>query len=94
MLRTVLKKLLNHSNFARPLLNPLISSEINSLEGSKGVNDIPRKTPIIISLTSERENFSKLPETLYSLLNQKTKPDKIILWLNEETEDFASPVSF
>lgn len=40
-----------------------------------------RKIPIIVSLTSTKKN---LTVSLYSLLNQSLKPDKIILWLSDE----------
>ena len=40
-----------------------------------------RERKIIVSLTSFPQRFDDLKYTLYSLLNQTLKPDKIILWL-------------
>ncbi len=72
------------------LLNPFVGLEINSLGEHKGIQEeCSREIPIIVSIDSSREDFNELPLTLYSLLNQSLKPDKIILWLDEEYEDFA-----
>ena len=55
-----------------------------------GINtETKRQNPVIVSLTSYYERFEKLPVTLYSLLNQSLKPDKIILWLDKKSEDLA-----
>jgi hypothetical protein len=48
------------------------------------INQIKRDIPIIISITSQEENFYDLELTLYSLLNQSVLPDKIILWLSDK----------
>lgn len=89
MIKNALKRIFSYRFHIRPLLNPFISSEISSLGNYRGVNDNKRDVEIVVSLTSYRERFDKLPYTLYSLLNQKTKPDRIILWLDEDTEGFA-----
>lgn len=74
-----------------PFLNPFIFDEINRFGSIRGVNDdIKREVPVIVTLTSERENFNRLHITLYSLLNQTFKPDKILLWLDEDTEDLST----
>lgn len=88
-MKNILKRIFSCKSHIRPLLNPFISSEISSLGNFRGVNSISRETPIIVSLASSRENFKRLPITIYSLLNQKTKPDRIILWLDEDCEDFT-----
>ncbi|MFV5685828.1 hypothetical protein ACM55I_10280 [Flavobacterium sp. GB2R13] len=49
-----------------------------------GINSVPRKDKIIVSLTSFPERMYDIHFTLHSLLNQNLKPDKIILWLGEE----------
>lgn len=43
-----------------------------------------RKPRLIVSLTSFPERMSDIHYCLYSLLKQRTKPDKIILWLAKE----------
>lgn len=45
---------------------------------------------VIISLTSWKDRFVFLPEVLDSLLKQKFKADKIILWLAKEDEKFIT----
>lgn len=89
MLKNTLKRILNYRFHLRSLLNPFINMQINLLGNYQGTNCIKRETPLIVSLTSYRERFSDLPKTIYSLLNQTTKPDRIILWLDEECEDLA-----
>lgn len=72
----------------RGIFNPFLNMQINNLGKYCGISEIaPRSIPIIVSLTSYRKRFSDLPKTIYSLLNQSIKPDKIILWLDEECED-------
>ena len=89
MLKTSLKRILNYRFHIKGLFNPFINFQINLLGNYQGVNKIKREKPIIVSLTSYRERFSDLPKTIYSLLKQNIKPDKIILWLDEECEDLA-----
>lgn len=54
-----------------------------------GTTDTKREVPIIVSLTSYPDRFEDLPLTLYSLLNQSLKPDRIILWLDNTSEDLS-----
>ena len=49
-----------------------------------GINTVKRAPQIIVSLTSFPERIHETPYTIYSLLNQNLKPDKVILWLAEE----------
>jgi hypothetical protein len=49
-----------------------------------GLNCEIREIPIIVSLTTYPKRISDVVYTIYSLLNQKTKPDMLILWLSEE----------
>ncbi|MCQ2744253.1 MAG: glycosyltransferase family 2 protein, partial [bacterium] len=65
------------------------------MKNLSGINNgdfshLKRENKIIVSLTSYRERFKKLPITIYSLLNQTLKPDKIILWIDNETEDLTT----
>jgi protein O-GlcNAc transferase len=47
---------------------------------------------LIISLTSYKKRFNTLHLTLASLTNQSIKPDRIILWLDENERDIV-PIS-
>ena len=77
--------------FTIPFINPLISDEINRMGSISGINTYhKRDIPIIVSLYSQRKNFRSLPVVLYSLLNQSIKPDKIVLWLDSDTEDLLT----
>ena len=91
MIKDILKRILKYRFHVRGLLNPFIYFQINNLENYPGINNnVHRETPIIVSLTSYEGRFGDLPKTLYSLLNQTTKPDKIILWLNKECNNLTS----
>lgn len=46
-----------------------------------GLNSRNRDTKIIVSLTSFPERINEVKFTIYSLLNQKLKPDGLVLWL-------------
>jgi hypothetical protein len=89
MLKDTLKRIFSYRFHLKWLLNPFIDFQINNLGDYPGTNNVKRETQIIVSLTSYRERFSDLPKTIYSLLNQSTKPDRIILWLDEECEDLT-----
>ena len=89
-MKELLKRIFSYRFHLRGFCNPFIGLQISSLEDYPGTTgEIKRETPIIVSLTSYRERFKDLPITLYSLLNQSLKPDRIILWLNEDCEDLA-----
>ena len=60
-----------------------ISKKINNFNKC-GINLERRDPQIIISLTSFPERINEVSYCIYSLLNQKFKPDKVILWLAEE----------
>ncbi|KZX12196.1 glycosyltransferase family 8 protein [Methanobrevibacter curvatus] len=49
-----------------------------------GITKVKRDPKIIVSLASFPERMYDMHYTLYSLLSQNTKPDKIILWLSKE----------
>jgi len=48
-----------------------------------GINQEERKTKIIVSLTSYPKRIHEIKYTIYSLLNQEVKPDKLVLWLSK-----------
>ena len=75
----------------RFVFNPLIKILADNLGNYSGVNLEKREVPIIISLTSYQERFEDLTISLYSLLNQTLKPDRIILWLSDELEMLTLP---
>ncbi len=60
-----------------------IDKELESFS-DRGVKKSKRKPRIIVSLTSIPERMYDVHYTLYSLLNQQVKPDKVILWLSED----------
>lgn len=83
----MLNKILHYKLHVLPFFNPLIYDEINRMGTVCGINEtVERKDKIILSLTSHKERFNNIEITLFSLLNQSLKPDKIILWLNGESE--------
>lgn len=48
---------------------------------SNGLTENKRNPQLIVSLTSYPKRIDKIKYTLYSLLTQKLKPDRLILWL-------------
>ena len=50
-----------------------------------GINGSPRSEKVIVSLTSYDKRIHDVKYTIYSLLNQSFPPDKLILWLDEES---------
>ena len=63
-------------------------NEIAALFAAKnfvGLNKSPRAEKIIVSLTSYKPRINDVKYTLYSLLNQSLPPDKLILWLDEDS---------
>ena len=86
----MLKDFIRNFFKTRYYFNPFIKYQISKLEDNVYLNRPKRETPITVSLASSRENFNRLPITIYSLLNQSLKPDRIVLWLNEEYEDLAN----
>ena len=53
-------------------------------QGYRGVNEKYDKTPLIVSLTSYPKRIHEISTTIESLLMQKKKPNKLILWLADE----------
>lgn len=83
---------LPHKFHIIPLLNPFIKYEISNLSNNFcGINKfIKRERPVIVSLTSYEERFEDLPVTLYSLMSQSLKPDRIILWLDAASYNLSN----
>ena len=62
--------------------------EIDALIAKKnfiGLNHSPRSEKVIVSLTSYKPRINDVKYALYSLLNQTFPPDKLILWLDEDS---------
>ena len=90
MLKSFILRLFRYRFHVLPFINLFIYLQIGALKDYKGVVDgEKRKCPIIVSLTSYGERFSDLPITLYSLLNQSLKPDRVILWLDSYYQDLS-----
>lgn len=69
-------------------LSNFLGFEGLSLGDYKGVNfGVKRETPIIVSIYASEAQSKMLPITLYSLLNQTIKPDRLILWLDDSQID-------
>ena len=69
------------------VLNKLTLFLVKHSGYSFGLNQIPRKQKVIISLTSYPLRFCQLGLCLKSLLLQKVKPDRIIVYLGSDTTD-------
>lgn len=74
----------------RVFINPYASYLLSILDDSYALNQNNREVPICVSIFSVRENFRELALTIFSLLNQDIKPDKVVLWLDEEYEDMIN----
>ena len=66
-----------------PYINPFLDSKINNLGDFIGTSQVGREVKILVSLTCKSADLDILPKTIYSILNQKLKADKIILWLDK-----------
>lgn len=60
-----------------------LSSIIEKFHGF-GLNEKHREDRVIVSLTSYPDRIYDIHYTLYSLLSQTFKPDKVVLWLAKE----------
>jgi hypothetical protein len=50
-----------------------------------------RKTPVVVTLTTIPERLDNAPLAIESLLRQKVKPDRIVLWLGKAFETAPLP---
>ncbi len=87
------EKLLKTKFHLRFAFNPCIRYKAKILGNKQGVNTLKRDVPVVVSLTSYKERFSDLELSLYSLLTQTIKPDRIILWLSNELSMLDLPYS-
>lgn len=62
--------------------NRILDSEIRRFKDI-GITNEKREKELIVSLTSFPQRMKDIKYTLYSLLTQTLKPNKIILWLTE-----------
>ena len=53
------------------------------------INHTPREKKIILSLTTFPPRFKFIPITLQSLLKQTVRPDKIIVWLGNDSKEIT-----
>ena len=67
-------------------LKPILRFNASGIGNYCGINFNQREIPIIVSISHDNQNFDDLELSLYSLLNKRVCPDKIILWLNNEYE--------
>jgi len=86
----MLKKFFRTKFHLRFTINPIIRCLAADMGERSGVEQI-HEVPLIVSLTSYGERFNDLVISLYSLLNQSLKPDRIILWLSDEYNLNALP---
>lgn len=85
-LEGMFKKILNLKFHLRFIFNPLVRFFADNLGDYRGVNDYERETPLIVSMTSYPERFEDLTLSIYSIMKQNLKPDKIILWLGDNSD--------
>ena len=77
----VISKILNYQKHIKTIFRPLIDLKINNLKS--GVNNGATNN-IVISLTTYGRRLKDVKYTLFSLFNQTLKPDRIVLWLDNE----------
>lgn len=61
-----------------------IKWKIYSIIGKKGISKHPHDPELIVSLTSFPARIHTIHKTIWTLLMQSEKPDRILLWLAEE----------
>ena len=69
-------------------LRGIDKAEIDELIAAQnfiGLNHTSREEKVIVSLTSYKPRIHDVKYTIYSLLNQTLPPDKLILWLDEDS---------
>ncbi len=89
MIKTVLKRIFNYNFHIRGILNPFINIRVKSIGKKSGVRVNKRELPVIVNITSYKNRFKDLPKTIYSLLDQTFKPDRVILWLDGSLESLT-----
>lgn len=65
----------------------ILEKKLENQKNLYGLNcDEVRKEKVIVSMASYNKRYTVILMTLKSLLCQKTKPDRIIVWLDEKNE--------
>ena len=82
-LLNLLKTIINYKGHTKTVNRPFLRLKIRNFT-QNGLNTEIRKPELIVSLTSYGERLKDIDFTIYSLLNQTVKPDKVILWLDKE----------
>jgi len=88
-LLNLLKIIINYKGHTRSVNRGFIRLKMFNFN-KIGVTEEKRNPQLIISLTSYAERLKDIDFTLYSLLNQNLKPDKIILWLDKEKFNYEN----
>ena len=70
-----------HNKF---IINPITRFISHNLGNFAVINELKREVPIIVSISTNEDDFSDLELSLYSIFCQSILPDKIILWISNE----------
>ena len=90
MIKSLLQRIYSFNIRERFLFNPFVYMDISSLGNYQGINTgVKRNLPVIVSIYAASNELKNMHLTIYSLLNQTMKPDKIILWV-DDSEDLQS----
>lgn len=79
--KSIKKRILHY--LGKSLDKEFLDQKISSFNGL-GIERHPRNHQVIVSLTSFPARIKEVKYTIYSLLQQEYKPDRVILWLGEE----------
>lgn len=79
--RFIKKRILHY--LGKSLDKEFLDRKISSFSGL-GIEKHPESHQVIVSLTSFPARIKEVKYTIYSLLQQEYKPDRVILWLGEE----------
>ena len=82
-LLNLLKTIINYKGHTKTINRSFLRLKMRNFTAC-GINKEPRKPELIVSLTSYGKRLKDIDFTIYSLLNQTVKPDKVILWLDKE----------
>lgn len=72
----------NEDIWQPPAINRFEMDDIIEKYDGYGINKEKKSDNIIVSLTSYPKRIDEVKYTIYSLLNQDIKPDKVVLWLS------------
>lgn len=75
-----------------PVINSIVKMQIEHKNFTDFglTSPVKRNTPIIVSLCLTSSDSENIDITIYSILNQSLKPDKLILWVNQDLYDLAT----